>query len=49
MHDLQINAASDALKFLTRWMSRFPQYKYREFYITGESYAGYFIFHFPKD
>lgn len=33
-------AAQDALAFLIRWMSRFPQYKHREFYISGESYAG---------
>ncbi|KAH6779374.1 alpha/beta-Hydrolases superfamily protein [Perilla frutescens var. hirtella] len=32
--------AKDALNFLIRWMSRFPQYKYRDFYISGESYAG---------
>ncbi|KAK6156621.1 hypothetical protein DH2020_010869 [Rehmannia glutinosa] len=32
--------AEDALIFLIRWMSRFPQYKYRDFYISGESYAG---------
>ncbi|THU66353.1 hypothetical protein C4D60_Mb05t13250 [Musa balbisiana] len=32
--------AQDALAFLIRWMSRFPQYKHREFYISGESYAG---------
>ncbi|KAF7806538.1 serine carboxypeptidase 24 [Senna tora] len=35
--------AQDALIFLIRWMSRFPQYKYREFYIAGESYAGHYI------
>ncbi|KAJ0861372.1 putative carboxypeptidase D [Helianthus annuus] len=35
--------ASDALTFLIRWMSRFPQYKYREFYICGESYAGHYV------
>ncbi|KAK1293601.1 Serine carboxypeptidase 24 [Acorus calamus] len=35
--------AEDALIFLIRWMSRFPQYKYREFYISGESYAGHYI------
>lgn len=33
-------AAQDALMFLIHWMSRFPQYKNREFYISGESYAG---------
>nr|XP_043624047.1 serine carboxypeptidase 24 isoform X2 [Erigeron canadensis] len=35
--------ARDALKFLREWMSRFPQYKYREFYIAGESYAGHYV------
>ncbi|XP_076893008.1 serine carboxypeptidase 24-like isoform X2 [Bidens hawaiensis] len=35
--------ASDTLRFLIRWMSRFPQYKYREFYISGESYAGHYV------
>lgn len=33
-------AAGDALRFLIRWFERFPQYKYRDFYIAGESYAG---------
>jgi serine carboxypeptidase-like clade 2 len=35
--------AQDALVFLIRWMSRFPQYKNREFYIAGESYAGHYV------
>nr|GMD28934.1 serine carboxypeptidase 24-like [Ipomoea batatas] len=35
--------ANDALNFLIRWMSRFPQYKYRDFYISGESYAGHYV------
>ncbi|XVF48400.1 hypothetical protein PTKIN_Ptkin03bG0187100 [Pterospermum kingtungense] len=35
--------SQDALIFLIRWMSRFPQYKYREFYIAGESYAGHYV------
>ncbi|XP_054821877.1 serine carboxypeptidase 24-like [Prosopis cineraria] len=35
--------AQDALIFLIRWRSRFPHYKYREFYIAGESYAGHYI------
>lgn len=34
------DTAQDALIFLIRWLSRFPQYKYREFYLAGESYAG---------
>ncbi|XP_054807712.1 serine carboxypeptidase 24-like isoform X1 [Prosopis cineraria] len=35
--------AQDALNFLVRWMSRFPQYQYRDFYISGESYAGHYV------
>ncbi|XP_073269158.1 serine carboxypeptidase 24-like [Primulina huaijiensis] len=35
--------AEDALAFLIKWMSRFPQYKYREFYMSGESYAGHYV------
>lgn len=35
--------ADDSLIFLIRWMERFPQYKHRELYIAGESYAGHYI------
>ncbi|KAL5698980.1 Serine carboxypeptidase 24 [Ranunculus cassubicifolius] len=35
--------AHDALVFMTRWIQRFPQYKYRDFYISGESYAGHYV------
>ncbi|CAL9197043.1 unnamed protein product, partial [Musa hybrid cultivar] len=35
--------AKDSLTFLKKWFKRFPQYKGREFYITGESYAGHYV------
>ncbi|XP_057843135.2 serine carboxypeptidase II-3-like [Cryptomeria japonica] len=37
------NTARDAYIFLLNWLERFPQYKNREFYIAGESYAGFYI------
>ncbi|XP_057779475.1 serine carboxypeptidase 1-like [Salvia miltiorrhiza] len=35
--------AKDAYTFLVNWLERFPEYKSRDFYITGESYAGHFV------
>lgn len=35
--------AEDAYTFLVQWLERFPQYKHREFYIAGESYAGHYV------
>eukprot|EP01018_Ginkgo_biloba_P005827 Gb_35188 [translate_table: standard] len=35
--------AEDAYIFLTNWMERFPQYKNRDFYLAGESYAGHYV------
>lgn len=35
--------AKDSLQFLLRWMDRFPRYKKRDVYITGESYAGHYV------
>lgn len=32
--------ALDAYTFLLNWLEKFPRYKYRDFYIAGESYAG---------
>lgn len=35
--------AEDAYSFLLNWLERFPQYKDRDFYISGESYAGHYV------
>ncbi|GMJ11955.1 serine carboxypeptidase-like 27 [Hibiscus trionum] len=35
--------AEDEYVFLVNWLERFPQYKHRDFYITGESYAGHYV------
>ncbi|VAI08891.1 unnamed protein product [Triticum turgidum subsp. durum] len=35
--------AIDSHIFLLRWFDRFPEYKGREFFIVGESYAGHYI------
>ncbi|KAL4580952.1 hypothetical protein LXL04_017158 [Taraxacum kok-saghyz] len=37
------NTADDAYIFILNWLERFPQYKTRDFYITGESYAGHYV------
>lgn len=36
-------SAEDAYVFLVNWLGRFPEYKTREFYIAGESYAGHYV------
>ncbi|XP_034672361.1 serine carboxypeptidase-like 45 [Vitis riparia] len=35
--------ARDNLAFLQLWFLKFPQYKHRDLFITGESYAGHYV------
>uniref|UniRef100_A0A453BVX8 Carboxypeptidase n=1 Tax=Aegilops tauschii subsp. strangulata TaxID=200361 RepID=A0A453BVX8_AEGTS len=35
--------ARDNLRFLEGWFAKFPQYKGRNLYIAGESYAGHYV------
>ncbi|KAA8537712.1 hypothetical protein F0562_027298 [Nyssa sinensis] len=35
--------AIDSYTFLVNWLERFPEYKTRDFFITGESYAGHYV------
>ncbi|KAI4316739.1 hypothetical protein L6164_024688 [Bauhinia variegata] len=37
------STAEDSYTFLLNWLERFPQYKTRDFFITGESYAGHYV------
>ncbi|KAK8489359.1 hypothetical protein V6N13_103439 [Hibiscus sabdariffa] len=38
-----LRTAQDSYTFLVNWLERFPEYKTREFFITGESYAGHYV------
>ncbi|KAK9104030.1 hypothetical protein Scep_020874 [Stephania cephalantha] len=33
----------DNLQFLQNWLEKFPQYKLRDLFLTGESYAGHYV------
>ncbi|CAA0812854.1 Serine carboxypeptidase-like 45 [Striga hermonthica] len=35
--------ARDNLAFLENWIEKYPEFKNREFYITGESYGGHYV------
>ncbi|KAM3265391.1 serine carboxypeptidase-like 40 [Capsicum annuum] len=35
--------ANDNVVFLLNWLERFPEYMNRDFYISGESYAGHYV------
>lgn len=37
------DSAKDSLNFIIGWLDRFPRYKNREVYLTGESYAGHYV------
>ncbi|GAB4844703.1 hypothetical protein Ancab_038105 [Ancistrocladus abbreviatus] len=37
------HTAKDMHVFLMRWLKKFPEYKTRDLFLTGESYAGHYI------
>ncbi|TKY74161.1 Serine carboxypeptidase 42 [Spatholobus suberectus] len=37
------STANDMLLFMLKWYKKFPSYKSRELFLTGESYAGHYI------
>ncbi|KAK9077274.1 hypothetical protein SSX86_005611 [Deinandra increscens subsp. villosa] len=38
-----VQTAKDSYTFLINWLERFPEYKTRDFYMAGESYAGHYV------
>lgn len=43
MFDKLLESAEDAYNFLVNWLERFPQFKSRDFFISGESYGGQWL------
>ena len=41
-HNGDKQTATDSYTFFVNWLERFPEYKMRDFFITGESYAGHY-------
>ncbi|KAK9287090.1 hypothetical protein L1049_015501 [Liquidambar formosana] len=37
------STARDMLKFMLQWYEKFPEFKSRDLFLTGESYAGHYI------
>jgi hypothetical protein len=35
--------AEDSHRFLLRFMERFPAYRHRDLFLSGESYAGHYV------
>lgn len=35
--------AQDSYAFLLKWLDRFPEYKGRDLFVVGESYAGHYV------
>lgn len=44
--DRMEKGADEFVKFVTLFLQKYPEYKGRDFYITGESYAGKYLPHF---
>lgn len=42
-HNGDTVTAADNYAFLVNWLERFPEYREKEFYIAGESYAGHYV------
>lgn len=40
---VDVSTVNDSYTFLINWLERFPEYKARDFYITGERYAGHYV------